>query len=381
MITPEAFRARFPIFERKVFLNSCSKGALSDAVREAYGDYLESWGTEGSPWDDWVELLEKTRSSVARFIGAHDDEVAIGYSTSTLVASVLSAMSFDGERSRIAIGDFEFPTMAHNLITQEKRGASIVRVRAQDGELPVGAYVDALDERVRIVPAAHVCFRNGYQQDVSALTRAAKDVGAYVLVDDYQSTGTKSVDVHALGCDFWVTGTLKYLLGSSGLGFLYVRRDLIAELEPVMTGWFGQARPFDFDIERATYHESARRFETGTPPTPNLYAGLAGLALLDEVGPSAIEQHIASLTAAFIARAKERGFDVLTPEEPERRGPLVVVNCKDAESVVAGLAEKDFVASSRGTGLRVSFHYYNLFEDIDRLIDAMDALSEHISRR
>ncbi len=377
MSSPEAFRSRFPIFENKVFLNSCSKGALSDAVETAYGAYLDSWKFEGSPWDDWVSMLEKTRAAFAKHIGCAADEIAVSYCASTATAGLLSALSFDGTRNRIAIGDFEFPTLVHNLLAQEKRGASIVRVRAAANRLSADSYVRKLDERVRLVPIAHVCFRNGYRQDIAAVVQAARAVGAYSLIDDYQSTGTCALDVRALRCDFLVTGTLKYLLGSSGLGFLYVRRELLedAELEPLMTGWFGQEKPFDFDIERATYHASARRFETGTPPVPNLYAGLAALELLGEVDPTSVAAHVETLASRLISEASERGWQALTPEEPERRGPLVVLaalSCTDATRVVETLAEHDIVVSARGSGLRVSFHYYNVADDIDALLSVLD---------
>ena len=374
MSSPEAFRSRFPIFENKVFLNSCSKGALSDSVEAAYGAYLDSWKLEGSPWDDWVSMLEKTRTAFAKHIGCASDEVAVSYCASNATAGLLSALSFDGTRNRIAIGDFEFPTLVHNLLAQEKRGASIVRVRAAANRLSAESYVEKLDERVRLVPIAHVCFRNGYRQDIDAVVQAARAVGAFSLIDDYQSTGTYALDVRALQCDFLVTGTLKYLLGSSGLGFLYVRGELLEDnqLEPLMTGWFGQEKPFDFDIERATYHASARRFETGTPPIPNLYAGRAALELLAEVDPTSVAAHVETLASRLIREASERGWQALTPEEPERRGPLVVLSCADATRVVETLAEHDIVVSARGSGLRVSFHYYNVADDIEALVSVLD---------
>ncbi len=202
-------------------------------------------------------------------------------------------------------------------------------------------------------------------------------------MDDYQSSGTRPLDVKAMGCDFLVTGTLKYLLGSSGLAFLYVRRELldeVAKLEPLVTGWFGQERPFDFDVERATYHHTARRFETGTPPVPNLYAGLAGLEALEDVGAETVAAAVEDLASRLIAGARERGFEVLTPEEPEHRGPLVVLGCRDAARLVELLAGKDIVVSARGNGLRVSFHYYNLPEDVDALFRVLDESPDLVGR-
>ncbi|HEY7821169.1 MAG TPA: aminotransferase class V-fold PLP-dependent enzyme [Vicinamibacteria bacterium] len=371
-MTPERFRERFPIFEKRTFLNSCSKGALSRDVEVAYGQYLDSWRGGGSPWEEWVAVLERARSRFAALCGASEDEIAITFCASTAVATLASALSFDGSRKRVLLGDFEFPTMAHNWLVQERRGAEIVRVRARDGRLPVSAYREALDERTLIGPVATLCFRNGYLQDVGGVVAAAREAGALTLVDDYQSTGTRPLDVKKLGCDFLVTGALKYLMGSSGLAFLYVRSELIDGLEPLLTGWFGQERPFDFDIERATYHRTARRFESGTPPIPNLYAGFAGLSLFDHLGLEEVRDHVEGLATTLIAESKERGYEVLTPPEPESRGPLVVLKVPEAPKLVQALDRENVIVSSRGDGLRVSFHYYNVPGDVEALLSVLD---------
>jgi selenocysteine lyase/cysteine desulfurase len=390
LLTPRKFRERFPIFERKVFLNSCSKGALSRAVEGAYQEYLESWRGSGSPWDLWVSRLEAVRGRFASFCGASEDEVAITFCASTATSSVLSALALEGGsaygergRNRILVGDFDFPSLAHNFLAQQRCGAEIVRVRASGHRIPRQSYERLIDERTLLVSIPHVSFRNGYRQEVEAIAGFARAAGAYSLVDDYQSSGTRPLDVKRMGCDFLVTGSLKYLLGSSGLGFLYVRRELLeseGKLHPTATGWFGQERPFDFDVERATYHWSARRFETGTPPVPSLYAGLAGLEALGELEPAGVGSEIESLASRLLSGARERGIEVLTPEEPEHRGPLVVLGCRDAEGLVELLAREDIVVSARGSGLRVSFHYYNLPEDVDALFRVLDEHPDRIAR-
>jgi selenocysteine lyase/cysteine desulfurase len=378
-LSPRTFRERFPVFERKVFLNSCSKGALATNVERAYGEYLESWKRSGSPWDEWVSRLEAVRARFASFCGASEEEVAVTFCASTATASLLSALSFDpskGRRRRILVGDFEFPSLAHNFMAQQRRGAEIVRVRSSANRLPKQAYERLVDERTLLVPITHVSFKNGYRQDVEAIAATARAAGAYSLVDDYQSSGTRPLDVKAMGCDVLVTGTLKYLLGSSGLAFLYVRRELVERLEPLVTGWFGQERPFDFDVERATHHHTARRFETGTPPVPSLYAARAGLEALEEVGMETIAARVEALASRLVSAAKERGYGLITPEEPERRGPLVVLDCRDAGALVEALARENIVTSARGNGLRVSFHYYNLPEDVDAILRVLDRSPE-----
>lgn len=378
--SPRDFRECFPIFEKKVFLNSCSKGALSREVEEAYRDYLGSWRDAGSPWDDWMGVLESTRERTASLLGCSKDEIAVAPCASVAAAAVASALDFEGERNGILVGDFEFPTMAHNWMAQARRGARVVRVRADGDDLPAERYERALDETIRLAPVAHVSFKNGHRQDLPAFVRAAREAGALSFVDDYQSTGTRPIDVRELGCDFLVTGSLKYLLGPSGVAFLYVRRELVERLEPTLTGWFGQDRPFDFDIERATYHRSARRFETGTPAVGNLFAARAGLSLLSSVEPREVETHIEALASRVMAKARDRGIALRTPRAPERRGPLVVLATKDGPAVVEALSSEDVVVSARGDGLRVSFHYYNVEEDVDRLFEILDQNEELLER-
>lgn len=374
--TPEQFRRRFPVFDNKIFINSCSKGALSDRVSGAYEDYLRSWREQGSQWDEWMEKVERVRSLAADFFGCSTREMAVSFSASSAAAGVASALDFQSSRRKVLLGDFEFATMAQIWRAQQRRGAEIVPIRAEGGRLPAASYETRIDEQTLVVPIAHVCFRNGFRQDIQRIVAAAKDAGAYTVVDDYQSSGTFPVDVKALGCDFFVSGALKYLLGSSGLGFLYVREELVDRLQPLLTGWFGQEEPFAFDIDRASYHATARRFETGTLPIPSVYAGAAGLEVVSTVGPSAVAAHVETLASVLIDKAGERGWSLLSSAAPEERGPMVAIECRDAERAVAVLGEQGIVVSSRGSALRVSFHYYNIMQDVDALVDVLDRNSE-----
>ena len=372
-VTLEQFRARFPIFAHTVYVNSCSQGALSLDVKAALDAFTTSWETDGSPWERWVGEVERLRAAVAASIGAQADEIAVMPSASTAIAAIATALNFDTDRRRVLLGEFEFPTMAHGWLAQQRRGAVIDWVPALGETLPVEHYQSRIDERTLVVPAAHVCFRNGYRLDVAALSALCRARGAYLMLDDYQRTGTAPLDVHALGVDFLVTGALKYLLGPAGLAFLYVRRELIERFEPLSTGWFGRVNPFAFSLDPLDWSSSARRFETGTPPVPTAYAAAAGLDLLNALGPAAIDAQIRQLTARMVDGARRRGFAVATPDNPEERGALVVVRCTDADTLVRRLESRRIVASARGTGLRVSFHAYNNDDDVDTVLAALDA--------
>ncbi len=379
-LTPAQFRARFPIFTRRIYVNSCSQGALSIDVEAAVHEYTDSWHAEGSPWELWVEKTEELRTVFAGSIGADREEIAIVPSASGGINAIASALDFRGARSHVVMGEFEFPTMAQVWLAHERRGANVCWARADGDRLDVDAYAAVIDERTLIVPATHVCFRNGHKTDIAALTELCHARGAYVFLDDYQRTGSGPIDVRALGVDFMVTGCLKYQIAMAGIAFLYVRRELIERLEPTITGWFGRANPFAFRIDEIDWSPTASRFESGTPPVPNAYAALGGLRLLDSIGYHLVGRQVERLVERYRSAMQAGGFVVRTPADPARRGPLVVVQSSDAPALVSRLGGRGIVASSRGNGLRVSFHAYNNEADVDAVVCALEAESALLER-
>ncbi len=383
-LSPGEFRDHFPIFQRRVYLNSCSQGALSTDVETALTEWIHTWHDGGSPWELWVDQVEALRAAFAVSIGADAEEVAVIPAASGGINAIASALDFGGARRGVVMGEFEFPTMAHVWLAQQRRGAQIAWARASGDSLPLSAYEAVVDDTTLIVPATHVCFKNGHRTDIARLTAMCHERGARVFMDDYQHTGSAPLNVRELQVDFMVTGCLKYLLATAGIGFLYVRRELIAELVPTITGWFGRINPFAFRIDALDWPAEARRFESGTPSVPSAYAALAALRLLDEIGYHAVAEQIARLVARLHAAASAAGFVVRTPADPARRGPLVVVESLDAQALVARLALRDLVVSARGNGLRISFHAYNNESDVDAVVAALEAnadLFERFDRR
>jgi len=365
----ESIRSRFPVFKHKIYLNSCSQGALSDSVDAALQAHIRSWHQEGSPWDRWVEEYEAARSAFARFIGASPEEIAIVPSASVGISALASALEF-GKRRKVVMGEFEFPTMGQIWLAQQRRGAEIQFLAAEDGKIPATQYADAIDAETLIVPLTHVCFMNGFRSDVRAVSKLARERGAFIMLDDYQDAGTRPVDVKALDLDFYVCGALKYLLSPSGVAFLYVRSELIEKLTPTITGWFGQQNPFAFDVRHFDPAKTARRFEAGSPPVPHAYAVTAALGLLSEIGFENIAQHVAGLAQALMEGARQLEIRIKTPTDT--RGPLVVLQMKEVEKVVAKLAEQHIVASNRMDGLRVSFHVYNTLDDVRAVLEVLE---------
>ena len=364
----QEIRARFPIFQRKIYLNSCSQGALSEAVQAGMEDYIASWHEQGSPWELWVERYEEARTAFAQFIHASPDEVAIVTSASAGINSIASALSFH-DRKKVVMGEFEFPTMGHVWLAQHARGAEVQFVAAEGHAIPTANYEKGIDRNTLIVPLTHVCFKNGFRSQVSAVTRIARQAGALVMLDDYQDCGTRPVDVKAMDLDFYVTGTLKYLLGPPGLAFMYVRRELIPSLVPTVTGWFAQTNPFAFDPQHIDLSPTARRFESGSPSVPNVYAAVPGFQMLSEIGMENIAAHIRSLTQSLLSCARDLGIQAKTPSESE--GPLVVLQSTDSSLLVQKLAENGIVASNRHDGLRIAFHVYNTMDDVKAVMEAL----------
>jgi selenocysteine lyase/cysteine desulfurase len=267
------------------------------------------------------------------------------------------------------ISDFEFPTIGQIWHAQERRGARVVHVPAAgDGTIPLEHFEEAIDERTALVAVTQVCFRNGSRNDVQAVVELAHSRGVPVLVDAYQAVGSLPVDVKAIGCDFLAAGVLKYLLGSAGLGFLYCRRELVEGIEPTATGWFADRDIFEMDIRDYSPAPTARRFEAGTPPVPPIYAGIAGIELMKEIGIAETEAHVRELNALLLAGLDELGARVVTPRDPERRGALICVASTDVARLVEVLAEEGVVTSSRDDNLRISAHCYNTAEDIQTVL-------------
>ena len=364
----QSIRSRFRIFQRKIYLNSCSQGALSDAVQAGMEDFIASWHEQGSPWELWVNHYEAARTSFAQLINARPDEVAIVTSVSAGINSVASALNFR-ERNKVVMGEFEFPTMGHVWLGQRVRGADVQFVKAEGNSIPTANYERMIDRNTLIVPLTHVCFKNGFRSEVSTITKMAHASGALVMLDDYQDSGTRPIDVMAMDLDFYVTGTLKYLLGPPGLAFLYVRKRLIPSLVPTLTGWFAQSNPFTYDPQSFDLSPTARRFESGTPSIPNVYGAVPGFELLRHVGLENVAAHIHRLTQSLLRSAADLGIRTKTPADSG--GPLVVLQSKDSTLLVQELARNGIVVSNRHDGLRIAFHVYNTIDDVKAVTEVL----------
>jgi selenocysteine lyase/cysteine desulfurase len=371
----ESLRKEFPVLQRKTYLNSGSYCALANEVRAAFEAYMEDRLAVGANWDVWVMKNESVRGLVATLLGATADEIAVTASVSAGLNALASALHFNGARNKVVISDFEFPTNAQIWHAQEPRGAKVVHVpRAADGYIPLENFAKAIDDETQLVAITHVCFRNGAKLDIPGIVRLARAKGAMVLLDCYQSVGSMDINVKDLDVDFAVGGMLKYMLGTAGIGFMYVRDAFTKALLPSNSGWFAQAEITAMDISANKPSPTARRFEAGTPAVVNCYAAEAGLKMLLRVGTPQIEKRNFALTRQCMEKLAGIGWPSITPAQDARRGATVAVPSRDAKGLSAELMKRDIVTSYRDDNVRASYHFYNNDEDVDSFIAAMQDL-------
>src|SRR6266536_2596 len=368
------YRDEFPILADTTYLINHSLGAMPAAAEERLLEYAESWKTRGvRAWEEgWWELPLTVGDQLARLIGAPPGSVSMHQNVTLAEAVVLSCFGFDGERRRIVYEQGNFPSVRYLYQAQARNGAEIKVAPDDEG------VVDAIDERTLLVPVTHVLYRSGRIQDIEAIVSRAHEAGALVVLDAYQSVGTVPLEVTALGVDFAVGGSVKWLCGGPGAGWLYVRPDLASTLEPALTGWQAHTRPFAFEPEQ-DYAEGAARFLTGTPNVPALYAATAGYDVIEEVGVERIRARSVEQTALLVELLEEAGYQVGSPREPARRGGTVVVRTPDFQAVGEELGARGVLCDYRpDVGLRLGPHFFN---GDDELRFAVEQIEEIVGAR
>ena len=372
----ESYRAEFPVLKQKSYLISASLGPVSGRASRYLEEYMDAWAIEGAPDPVWMEhifpQMARLKDTFGALIGADRDELALTVNVSLALASIMSCIDFS-ERRKIVLSELDFPTDGHVSLAHRKRGAEVVFLKSSDGlTVPLEAYREAIDEDTALVIVNRVLYRTSALLDAKEICRMAREAGAWSVVDDFHGAGIVPVNVHDLGCDFYTTGVLKWLCGGPGLTFLYARRDLLPSLEPLLTGWFATREPFSFDLQHLDYHPSARRLEHGTPAAPIAFIAQGGLDIITEAGPANIRERQQDLIEYLMAGADEAGLPVRTPRDRNGRGGMVNIGVgQDAEKICHALLDRDVCTDFRGDGIRVSPHFFNTQEDIDRLFVAL----------
>jgi len=366
------YRAEFPILERTTYLVSHSLGPMPIGAEQRLAEFARAWNTRGvRAWSEgWWESPVTVGDQIGRLIGAPAGSTVMHQNVTVAEAVVLSCFSFAGRRRRIVYLEGDFPSVRYFLQAQAARGAELIA--APDTE----ALLAALDERTLLVPVSHVLFRTAEIVDVETIVARAHAVGANVILDAYQSVGAVPLDVTALGADFAVGGSVKWLCGGPGAAWLYVRPDVADELHPTLVGWQAHARPFAFEPE-LDYARGGSRFLTGTPNVPALYAATAGYDIVEEIGVARIRESSMRQTKLLVELLAAAGFELTGPLDPAKRGGTVTVRTPAFEAVHGELDGRDIICDFRpDVGLRLGPHFFTTDDEIRFAVDQIVEIVE-----
>jgi kynureninase len=362
---PRDYRAEFPIFRRAIYLNSCSLGALSSRSRTRIDQCLDLWESRGAAawYDVWWAALGELRARYAGAIGAAEESIALHPNISTALTAVAESLDYR-RRPRVVVSNLEFPTLAYQWLAKDRQSVELVVVESPDGiSVPPEVWERAVDDRTALVATSHVFFTSGAIQNLRVVADIAHRRGALLLVDGYQAAGQIPVDVAALDLDFYCAGGLKWLLGGTGIAFMYARPELIPALHPRATGWFAHRDQFRFDPSELVLHSDARRLEAGTPAILSVYAQLGGLELLEELGPQEIRSRTMALTEDLIQHATAAGLRPKVAAVPAERSAIVMLPSEHPARDVQRLAQAGIVTDARPGHVRISPYFYNVLDD------------------
>ncbi len=373
-----AWRKEFPILGHTTYMISHSLGAMPQRASARMQEYADTWASRGiRAWEEgWWEMPVSVGNLVAGIIGAGEGEVVMHQNVSVCQSLVTSCLDWTGARNKLVTDGLNFPSNDYIYHGLERIGARVVTVPSPDGfTLPVELLLDAIDEQTLLVSVSHVAFRSSYVQDLAAIVQRAHAVGAMVIADLYQSAGTVPVNVRRLNVDFATGGSVKWLCGGPGAGYLYVRRDLWDKLEPAATGWVAHEQPFAFEGGAIRYAASAFRFLNGTPNIPALYAARSGYEIVNEIGVPAIRAKSLRQTARLMELAGEAGIPVRTCRDSERRGGVVTLDVANGKEITAELARREVLVDYRPkAGIRVAPHFYTTDEELDFTVQQIASL-------
>jgi kynureninase len=372
------WRHEFPILDRTTYLISNSLGAMPRGVYESLHGYAESWAERGvRAWEEqWWNLAGSVADQISPLIGAAPGVISLHQNVTTTQAVIASCFDFRGPRNKVVMTDLEFPSIQYFYHEQVRRGARIDLVPSGNNvRLDLDAFLGAIDETTLLVPISLVLFRSSFVVNAKAIIEKAHKVGARVILDVFQATGTVPVDVRALGADFAVGGVLKWLCGGPGVAYLYVREDLLSMLRPALTGWFAHRRPFQFEPGAIDSRDDSFRFLNGTTQIPALYACQPGLRILNSVPAEAVRSKSIRMTTRLLESARSRGWRVNTAENPAERGGTVSVDCPHAFEVCRELLAREILVDYRPqAGIRISPHFYNREEECDFVLSQIEEI-------
>ena len=375
----DELRAQFPVIKRYTYLNHAAVGPLPQRVLDEVSRINQDKGYSGGlHWMDWEEEAEETRKIIARFINADPEEIAFAQNTSAGLSIIANGINWE-KTDNIVINDLEFPSNIFPWQIQAKRHGLVTKtVQQRNEELAIEDFEEKIDRHTKIVAVSHIQFSNGFKVDLQRLSKLAHENGGYVVTDAVQSLGQMPIDVKKLDVDFLATSGYKWLLSPIATGFLYIKKELIDEIEPSIVGYRTDENYHEYSYRTIRPALTARRFEHGQINFPGIAGMRAAIELLDSFGIYNIEKRIRKLVDHLIADISElRGLKVLSSMKPEHRNGIIKVGGLDnPDDVVKKLKEENIVISSRAGGLRISPHFYNTEKEIEQLLDVLSLLTK-----
>lgn len=348
-------------------------------ARDRLNEYADMWSTRGiRAWEEgWWDMSITVGNLIGQIIGAGPGEVTMHPNVSICQSIIHSCFDWQRKRNKIVTESLNFPSNLYILHQLEQLGARVITVPSEDGiTVPLDRMLAAIDEQTRLVSVSHIIYKSSFIQDLHAITQRAHQVGAMVVADIYQSAGCVPVDVRTIGVDFATGGSVKWLCGGPGAGYLYVHRDLWPRLEPKVTGWMAHKQPFAFEAGPIEYAEDAFRFMQGTPNVPGMYAARSGYEIVNEVGVENIRTKSMRQTAMLIELAEEAGFRINCPRHEHERGGTVVVDIPNGYEVTKELLRRDFLVDFRpGAGIRIAPHFYTKDAELELVIREIQSIS------
>jgi kynureninase len=375
------WRSEFPALESSVYMVSHSLGAMPKRAYDYLKEYADLWVQRGiNAWETWLPEVDRAAERVGRIIGAPKGTMVMFTNVSQVEALLASCLEYTPERNKVVYSDLNFPSVSYVWMEERRRGAEVVVVPSEDGiHAPMERLLEAIDRRTLVVPISHVLFRSSGVKDVKAIVARAREVGAMVILDCYQSTGTLPVDVVDLGVDFACGGSVKWLCGGPGAAYLYVRKDRVPLFAPRNTGWFGHEKPFAFGMPEQKYAEGVWRYMAGTPAIAALYQARAGAEIIGEIGVEKIRAKSLRMTTRIMQICDEAGYRVNTPRAAEQRGGTVCFDFDGSDKVARALNAQLFLCDHRPQcGIRMSPHFYSTDEEVDRFMNEVARLKREL---
>ena len=372
------WRDEFPILADTTYMISHSLGPMPRRAQAALAEFTTTWATRGiRAWEEgWWDMPITCGNLIASIIGAPQGRVVMHQNVTICQQIVTSCFDWSGPRNKLVTDGLNFPSNDYIYHALSRQGAQIVSVASPDGmTIPLEDILAAIDDRTQLVSISHVAFRSSYLQDLAAITARAHEVGAYIIADLYQSAGIVPLDVVALNLDFATGGSVKWLLGGPGAGYLYVRQDLNAQLQPAATGWAAHAHPFEFVNGPIDYAPDIHRFLNGTPNVPAMYSARSGYEIVNEIGVAAIREKSQRQTQRLIALADEAGLTVRSPRNPAARGGAIILDVPNGREVTAELIRRHILVDFRpGAGIRIAPHFYTTDDEIAHTIHELASI-------